>query len=372
MKSSSNAPAPDPNIGKAALLQAETGKEWLSFARDAFQVSEARQVELDAITKEVTDLQLGIARDQVDWSRADRQRYESTYRPIEDEFVAEARAYGSPERQEAAAAEAKADVAAAAGVARDTARREAASVGISPASGRFAGIDRAGEMSTALATADAANKARVATRDKGLALKADVTNLGRGLPAQSASAASVGLGAGSSAVGLNQGTNAQYLASTDIMGGGYRGQMAGYAGQASTLNQQYGLQLDAWRTQEELKARNAAGIGSAIGGLAGLFFSDKEAKEDKQAIPEGEALDALNEMPVESWRYKPGVADEGEHIGPYAQDFKKSTGRGDGKTIAVQDAIGITMKAVQDLDSKVERLTKAIGLGGAKPARMAA
>ncbi len=49
-KGSSSAPAPDPKIGEAALKQAQTGEDWLSFARDAFAVSEVRQKELDDLT----------------------------------------------------------------------------------------------------------------------------------------------------------------------------------------------------------------------------------------------------------------------------------------------------------------------------------
>jgi hypothetical protein len=268
----------------------------------------------------------------------------------------------------AAAAEAKADVRTAASAAKQQAEREAASIGINPASGRWAGITRAGDLGTALAEAGAANAARTQQRDKGLALKADAVNLGRGLPAQSAQAAGLGLSAGSSAVGLNQGANAQYLASTDIMGTGYRGQMAGYAGQAATLNQQYSTEVSAWDSANRAAAAGAAGIGQFAGGILGLFLSDEDAKKDKKQIPEGEALEAVREMPVEEWSYKDGVADGGRHVGTYAQDFKQATGKGDGRTIPAQDAIGVTMKAVQDLDRKVDRIAKAVGIGVKKAA----
>lgn len=366
-KGGGSAPAPDPKIGEAALLQAETGVEWLNFAKDAFAISNERQAELDALTEEVTRRQLDIGDEQAGWARADRERYESDFKPLEDEFLAEAREYASPERQAAAAAEAKADVQSAAAVAKATAQREAAALGINPASGRFAGIDRAGEMGTALATAGAANAARQGVRDKGLALKADAVNLGRGLPAQSAQATALGLSANTNAVGINQATNSQYLASTGIMGQGYQGQMAGYAGQANTLQNLYNSEIDVWRTQQQIKAQNAAGIGSALGGIFGLFMSDEDVKEDKVPIEDGAALDAVNAMPVEEWTYKEGVADEGRHVGPYAQDFAEATGKGDGRTIAVQDALGITMKAVQDLDDKVERIADAVGM--AAPAK---
>lgn len=367
MKSSSQAPAPDPKIGEAALLQAKTGEQWMSFAKDAFAVSTKRQTELDALTKQVTDMQLGVMKDQAGWAKADRQRYESTFKPVEDQFVQEASNYGSQAQQDAAAATAVADVQSASAQSRAMAQREAASMGVNPNSGRFAGISRAGEMGTALASAGAANNARTAVRDKGLALKADVVNMGRGLPTQSAQAAGLGLGAGSSAVGLNQNTNQQYLASTNIMGQGFQGQMSGYGGMGSLLNAQYGNQINAWQAQQQANAANASGIGSFLGGITGLIFSDENVKEDKKPIEEGKALEAVKSMPVEEWTYKPGVADEGRHVGTYAQDFQASTGRGDGKTIPVQDAIGITMKAVQDLDAKVEKMANVIGLGNVRP-----
>jgi hypothetical protein len=362
------APKPDPNIGRAALAQAEMGQAWLDFSKEAFKISEARQVELDAITKEIANQQIEIGETQFDWAKSDRARYESTFKPLEDEFIREASNYGSEERQDSLAAEARSDVLSAAAGERAAAQRDAASMGLNPASGRFAGLSRASELGTALGAAGAETNARQMVRDKGLALKADVANLGRGLPAQSAQATALGLNAGGSAAGLYGAANQQYLASTGIMGQGYRGAMAGYAGQASTLNQQYGQQLDAWRTQ--VSSQNTAtsalfgGIGTILG--AGIMRSDENLKEDKSPIPEGEALDAIRDMRVEEWSYKDGVADEGRHIGTYAQDFQAATGKGDGRTINLQDAIGLTMKAVQDLDAKVEGLAGALNRKGGK------
>ncbi|QND60393.1 tail fiber domain-containing protein [Mesorhizobium huakuii] len=221
-------------------------------------------------------------------------------------------------------------------------------------------------MGTALASAGAENAARTNDRDKGLALKADVANLGRGLPAQSAQAASLGLGAGSSAVGLNQGTNAQFLQSTNIMNNGFGGAQAGYAGQASALNSQYGTQVQAWNAQQQADAANSSGIGSFLGSAVGigLRLSDPDLKTEKTEIPEGTALKQVMDMPVEQWKYKPGVEDGGTHVGPYSDDFQKATGKGDGHSIDMNDVLGVTMKAVQDLAGKVEELSEAIGLGG--------
>lgn len=374
MKGGSSAPAPDPNIGKAALKQAETGEAWLGFAKDAFAVSTERQKELDELTNKVTNLQLGLATDQAKWSRDDRARYEDTFRPIEDKYIEEATNYGSPERQAQAAAEARGDVQAAAAGARAATERNNAAIGIDPRSGRAGGISAQTDMGIALAEAGAANNARTMVRDKGLALTADVANMGRGASSAAAAGAAGSVGASGTALAGNQATNAQALAAPQVMSQGFSGAMQGYGGMGSTLNQQYGLQLDAWKAEQEMRAKNAAGIGQAFGAVLGAFPfpSDENLKEDKQPMEEGAALEAVENMRVDSWKYKEGVADEGEHIGTYAQDFQRETGKGDGRSIAAQDAIGITMGAVKDLNAKVDQIVAAIGLGdeiGPPPAR---
>ncbi|MCL7999975.1 tail fiber domain-containing protein [Brucella sp. 21LCYQ03] len=365
-KGSSSAPDPDPNIGRAALKQAETGEQWLAFSKESFAVSQERQKELDALTKRVTEQQLGIADQQAAWAKSDRERYENTFKPIEDQFIQEATNYATPEKQAEAAATASADVRAAQASAKEQGLRDSASLGINPTSGRYAGIDRATDMAYSLADAGAKNNARQVVRDKGLALKADVANLGRGLPAQSAQAQSLGLGASGGALGLNQGTNAQSMQASNIVNSGYAGAMQGYAGMGQTLNQQYATQVSAWEAQNKANSGLFGGIGEALGGIAGMFMSDENVKENKVPVEDGKALEAIEKMPIEEWDYKEGVEDEGRHIGTYAQDFQKATGKGDGKSIPIIDAVGITMKAVQDVSKKVDGLAKQIGIAGAK------
>lgn len=362
-KSTSSAPDPDPNIGVAALKQAETGEQWLSFAKDAFAVSQDRQAELDALTKSVTEQQLGLATDQANWARDDRQRYEEVYKPIEDKFIDTATNYATEERQSEAAAEARADIQTAAANARQATERNNAAMGINPNSGRAAGVQATTDMNIALAEAGASNNARQAVRDKGLALQADVVNLGKGLPATAAAGAAGSVSASGTALAGTQSSNAQALAAPSIVSQGYQGAMSGYAGMGSTLNQQYGLQLDAWRTQQQMNAQGIAGMGSFLGGVAGLFASDENVKHDVEDIPDGAGLDAVRNMPVTEWTYDEGAGDGGRHVGPMAQDFQRETGKGDGRSIAVQDAIGVTMKAVQDLDQKIDALADVVAIG---------
>lgn len=352
-----SAPAPDPNIGRAALKQAELGEEWLSFAREQFDIANVRQEGIDDLTKRVTEQQLSTQDRANQWSSDDRERWEQTFRPIEDKFLEDATGWDSKERQEQIASEARGDVLSSADMQRQQRERELASMGADPRSGRFQGQSRADALATGVTAAGAQNNARNMVRSQGMAMRADAANMGRGLPSQAASAASLGLGAGSSALGGAHGAHSSFLGNTSIMGQGFGSAMQGYGNQANILNTQHQSQLNAWSANQQAQAQGAAGLWGGLGMLGGaLITSDENSKKNK--TPVSGALDAINGMPVEAWDYKEGVADEGRHIGPYAQDFKRETGLGDGKTISVVDAIGLAIKGIQELDDKLDAVAQ--------------
>ena len=405
---SSPAPQPDPAISQAATQQADLGQQWLDFSKAQYATSQQRQSDLDALTKSYGDKALDLAQQQVDYSKGiadkessvldqqlqyaqeDRDRYNTTFKPIEDQFIEEATNYGSPAAQDEAAAEARADVENSAAIQQGTAERQAMGLGLRPDSGRYAGLDRAAGLGTALATAGAENTARQGVRDKGLALTGQVVDLGRNLPTMAQSETSLGLNAGNQAVG-NVGTAINNQISTGnavigntqqnqnlsnsavgMVGSGYGGASTGLSSEASTLSNLYSQNLNAYNQQQANEQSGFNGLMGALGTGAGLILgaastpwwmgSSKKIKTDKHAIPSGLARRAVDSMPVERWTYKPGVEDGGTHIGPYAEDFQKATGQGDGRGIDIRDAVGLTMRAVQDLSKEVSRLEKAAGL----------
>lgn len=274
-KGGSSSPTPDPMIGEAAMKQAEIGQGYLDFAKDQFAIGNDRQEQMDELSKKLTDQQYGISDRQDKWAQEDRQRYKDMYQPVEDEFVKEATNYDTPEKQAEAAAAAKSDIMTNAAGAEQQSQRQMASMGVNPNSGRFAGVDRAGDLTVGLAAGGAQNTARQIVRDKGLALKADVTNLGRGLPAQSAQATTVGLGAGQAAMGTMGAANANFYQNNQTMMQGAQVGMQGYAGQASALNNQYGTQVNAAGQANQAAATSAAGTGQMVGaglGMAAMMF----------------------------------------------------------------------------------------------------
>jgi hypothetical protein len=312
-----SAPKPDKRIGKAADASAKLGRDYLTWAKERAAVTDQ-------------------------WASEDRSRFKRTFQPLQDRFIKEAAAYDSPGRQAAAAAQARADVGATIKAQQDAQNREAAAMGVNPASGRWAGMRRAMGMDAALASYGAANVARRETRDVGRALRADAVNMGSGLGVNPLSARVAG-----NAVG----------------GNGFSGAMAGLGqqiqGRAALGEQRF--------ASAEMSNQGTGAMMEGVGTLAGFaMFSDKKAKTDVSE-PKGSAVEQVNSMPVKEWRYKAGVMDGGaeKHVGTMAQDFKKATGKGDGKTIPIVDAVGTLMRAVQEIDGKVTRIARGIGGGRA-------
>lgn len=354
------APMPDPAIGEAAKSNIALGKEWLAFAKQQFAIGNERQKDVDALSDQVTKQQLVDATQASKRGSEQYDRYKRLFQPVEDRIVQDAINYDTPQKQAEAAAAAKADVLTAGQQAEERSARQAAAMGINPASGRYAGIDRAADLQTALASAGAQNKAREQVKMTGMALREGVANMGRGATSTAAQQTSLGLTAGNSAVGNQLQAEGNFRANQGTMASGYQAGINANTAGAGILNQQYGNELNAWNAKQQASANNIAGITGAIGTFGGLALSSEEYKEDKK--PADGALDALKSMPVEQWKYKDGIGDGGHHIGPYAEDFQSATGKGDGKSIPVQDMIGVTMKAVQELDEKVEKMA-----GGKKP-----
>lgn len=299
-----SAPSPDPNIGKAALDSASLGRDYLAWMKDQAKITNA-------------------------WAEEDRIRYKTVFQPVEDRLVTEAVSYDTPERRQAAALEATADVSQQSALARDASERRMAAMGVDPRSGAYSAEARRGAMAQGLGAAGASNLARKQVEATGTAMTANAANIGRGFAVNPAT--SMGL-------------------SNNAAASGFQGAIGGAGQQGQLLNQQYQNQLSAWNSQNDLWG----GIGQGIGMIIGA--SDKNVKENKR--PVRGVLEVIEKMPAERWKYKKGVADEGEHIGPYAQDMKKATGIGDGKTVNFLDIAGVTLAGVQELAKEVKALKR--------------
>lgn len=299
-----SAPSADPRMGEAAVLSANTGRDMLTWMREQAKTTNG-------------------------WAREDRNRYQDKFQPVEDRLIRDANTFDSAGRKKVAANRAVADVRQQSRIATDTNRRQMMALGVNPASRAFVGNARKQNLATSLASAGAANMARRQVDATAEGMRANVANMGRGMA-------------------VNPGTSMQI--SNGAMQAGGNAAMSGYGQQASILDTDYKNRMAAYQNSQ-------SGLGSvlgALGSVAGFAFpSSKEIKTDKKPV---DALGAVRKMPVEQWRYKDGHADGGTHIGPYAEDFAKATGVGDGKSIDAISAVGVTMGAIRQLADKVDAL----------------
>lgn len=321
-KGGGSAPAPDPAIGQAAMANVELGKDWLNFAKDQFAEGNERQADTDALNTKVINQQLATQDQANTWAQEDRGRTKTVFQPVEDAFVKTAQEYDTPAKQAEAAAAAKADVMSSAATQQQASARQMASMGINPESGRFAGINRAQDTNTALAAAGAQNNARQIVRDKGLALKADAINMGKGLASSTAAAYGIGTNAGNSAVANNASGNQNFYANQGVMGQGFSGAVGANNSAGSMLGNLYGNQLQAWSAQQQANATSAGGLGSLLGTGIGAYaaLSDERVKTNVKQIG------VLNNgIKLYTFEYKDAykMFGTGTQVGCIAQDVEK-------------------------------------------------
>ncbi len=265
-----SAPSPDPQIGRAAMMQAQTGQDMLDFSMKAYEDSMKRQDVTDALGNEVTKQQLDTMKQQAGWAAEDRARTTGVFQPLQDKYIKDAEEWDSPERQAKLAAEARGDVMSNAALAKESTQRSQAAMGVSPTSGRFAGVERGADLATGLSAAGAENNARNMARSQGIALRESAINLGNGLAATASNSAALGVNAGTSAMGTNLSANAQAAGANQAVNAGFQGAMQGYSGQASSLNSLHSNQIQGWSAGQQAAGQKAQGIGSAIGGIASI------------------------------------------------------------------------------------------------------
>lgn len=308
-----SAPEPDPQIGQAALQSAQTGQDFLAFMRSQAEVTNG-------------------------WAEQDRSRHQNTFLPLQDEYIAEAKKGPDYRGVQSDVQRAAADVSTSFSAAQEQQGRRLAAQGVDPSSGRSMETMNRSEMSEGLATAGARNSTRFNSRNAAEAesemRKSNAINMGSGLGVNPATSMGLSNGAASA---------------------GFGGAMNGYGQQGQLLNTQYNQQMSSWEANQQASSDMWSGVG-AVAGLGVSMMSSKDAKEAK--APARGSLAKLRDMPVEEWQYKDGIEDGGanRHVGPYAEDFQKATGTGDGTRIPLQDALGLTMGAVQEVADKVDAL----------------
>lgn len=291
--------------------------------------------------------QMGQAKEYYDYSQ-------KTFRPIEEKMAADAMAYNTDAKREELAQQAAADAGQAFAQSQAANERSMASMGVNPNSGRFAGQQRGSELGLAAMKANAMTSTRQQAEALGHARMLDATGLGRNLAGASSGAYAGALGAGNSA-----GSNAQQP---------YQNYQSGMAGGIGTMGQAQNMYLNglnqslAGQTSIYQSQMSRPDPTMQLLGIAGGMISSKDYKTDKRPVDAQAVSRQVENIPVERWRYKPGIADGGTHTGPYAEDMQKlGAATPDGKAIDVVSALGLNLAAIKGLGQRVNKLERANG-----------
>lgn len=249
-----------------ARIQQETAREQLAWARE----QDTRNQE---VLREVLDTQLPIMQENADNARQDRERYEQTFQPIEDNLIKEFQEYDSPERMQLERGRAIADVSSAFDAQRRNALQRLESYGVDPSQTRNAALDIGVRTQQAAAQAGAASNASRNVENTGRALRAEAINIGKGMPSQVAASYGQSIAAGNSGVGnANATTGAGANALTS--GNAAMGQaLQGYNQSANIQSQGFQNSMAAYNAQQEANSSALSGIGQ-IAGMAAMFMRE--------------------------------------------------------------------------------------------------
>jgi hypothetical protein len=273
-KSSSSAPAADPNIGIAQReLAALAKQQWSMFTTDIYpemlrqsKNQEARADEQWALTKDVTSTQLGQAKKAY-------ERYEQGAIPAMEKLRADADQFNTEAYQEQLAQGAKADLSTAMENQRAQQTMRQRAYGIDPTSGTAQMASAGVGAGQALLEAQAMNQTRQAAKDVGLQKQANVYNMYAGLPAQGNANTGIALGAtgqgfaGGNASIANFGQTGGALNSAASTSGGMWNSVGNLGvGATNAAN-------NAAAANASAANANAAGLGQAIGTGAALYMS---------------------------------------------------------------------------------------------------
>lgn len=316
--SGGKAPKADPNVGKAALKNAELGEEWLAWTKQTYAESKPRQDQMDDLSMKVAAQGLEASKFNDEQARETWKRYNDKVVPLENQVFEEAGNAGSEADQARAAGRASADVEAEMAAARQGNAREMARMGINPASARYQNTADTTGIIGSLGSAAAENNAREMARERGIVLRQNATALGKGMPMTAGATFGVSQNAGGGALGaLNTAGNAQ-TARQGIMAQGFQGGMQGYSNQASILNTDYANRLNAYQINQSGKNAAMGALGTVAG--AAIMASDRRLKTDIV-----EAGHLANGLPLYEYTYVWGgerqvgvMADEVQKVVPSA------------------------------------------------------
>ena len=306
--------APPPDYGplaesskESAEIMAGLGREQLGFSRQQYE-------ELSPLARRAADQQFAAQEQQMQMGREDRERYLSTFVPVEEGLVRRAQEFDTGAYREQLASQAAADAAQAFGNTLGMTSRGLARMGVAPGSGASMAQMNQNALAGASMRAGAMTGSRLQSEGEAMKRVYNAAALGRGLPGQTLSAYGSSVGAGSAGVQTAMAPGGQYMQGmgqgASTIGSGLQMQQSGLTSILGNQANLYGQKMGA---QSEM-------FGTALGAGLGMYAarpSDRRLKENIELV----GRDERTMLPLYEFEYKGG--DGRRFLGLMADDVEK-------------------------------------------------
>lgn len=231
--------------------------------------------------QQIAQSQVNTQNQLSDFSRNQQSFYETQYQPMETALNKEITQWASPQNIALQTGQAAANVAEAVNAQKASAQEQLEGYGVNPGATRFDSLDKAIAVQAGAAEAGAGTAAGMATRMQGMQLMGQAVNTGRGFPNAVSTLSGTGTqagAAGTSGLTTGLGTMSTALTNPSAWYNAGANNMSVYTGAVNGYNQaQVGF--------AQANAMEMAGLGSAVGGMAGMFapirFAEKGGPIEK-------------------------------------------------------------------------------------------
>lgn len=201
--------APPPDYGPLAQSSKESAEIMAGLGREQLGFSRQQYEELSPLARRAADQQFAAQEQQMQMAAQDRERYLSTFVPVEEGLVRRAQEFDTTAYREQLASQAAADAAQAFGSTQAQTARGLARMGVAPGSG--ASLARMNDLGAASMRAGAMTGSRLQSEGEGMNRLYNAAALGRGLPGQTLGAYGGAVGAGSAGVQTSMAPGTQYM-----------------------------------------------------------------------------------------------------------------------------------------------------------------
>lgn len=244
-----------------AVKQMELSTQQLDWAKEIYAAEAPDRAEAQRLGTEVSEASLAQMRQQTEITQRASDDYNTRFRPLESQIVADATGYDTAERRAAESSAAVSDVEKQVAAQRGSTMREMERAGVNPASGKTMAVQASMDVSAAKAKAGAGNAASKAVETIGYARRMDAANLGRNIASSQGTSAAIGLQAGAAANASSAAGLAAGQSGAQIMQNGFAGAQQGLAGAGAAFG---GISA----ANASAGAARSANTGAAVGAVA--------------------------------------------------------------------------------------------------------